>query len=159
VLRRFAIAAVLLVFATGCGSRDDEAATTAAPTTGAAEAGRSDASGDYERAVTQAEIDRSAEESQPKGWEPPPAGTYRLTLSSATIVVVDPDGFSIAQELTMTGDTLTIGRYVAEGAFCRVDRRSSYRWEIAGDELVLSPKIESCGDRKAILTGTWTKTG
>jgi hypothetical protein len=158
-LRRFSVALVLLVVVAACGSGDDDATTTAAATTRAAEAQATDAFGEFEREVTQAEIDRKAEKSQPEGWEPPPPGTHRLTLSSGTIVVTFSDGFSIGQEVTVTGDTLTIGPYIGEGAFCRDDRDSSYNWEIAGEELVLSPSMESCGDREAVLTGTWTKTG
>jgi hypothetical protein len=156
---RFAVAVVLLVVAAGCGSDGDEAAITSRTTTGAVDAGRSDPSGDYQREVTQAELESIGEVSRPEGWQPPPAGMYRLTLTSGTIVVVDPDEFSVAQELTVAEDTLRIGRYVGEGAFCPDDRDSTYAVQIDGDELVLSPRRESCGDREAILTGTWTKTG
>jgi hypothetical protein len=149
VLRVLATAAAVALFVAGCGS-DEEPAATPAATTDAPSAQTTEPFGEYEREVIQAEIDRTAETPQP-----PPAGTYRLTLSSGTIVVVLPDGFSIAQELTATGGALTIGRYIGEGGFCPDDRESSYGWEIAGGELVLSPRTESCGDREAILAGTW----
>jgi hypothetical protein len=122
---------------------------------------RSDAAvGEYERKVTQAEIDQKGEQARPEGWTAPPAGTYRLTLNAGSIVVTDPEGGSIGQELTVTDGTLTIGRYIGSDgvAFCRDDAPSSYGWELAGKELVLTPENEACGDREAILAGTWAKS-
>lgn len=94
----------LVLSASGCGSNGDEAATTTAPETQPAV----EVFGEYERDVTQDDFERTAEK-RPEGLEVPPAGTHQLTLSEGTIVVVDPDGFSISQELTVTDGTLEIG--------------------------------------------------
>ncbi|HEX2112092.1 MAG TPA: hypothetical protein VHF67_11120 [Gaiellaceae bacterium] len=157
-MRTLATAAFLVVFVAGCGSDDD--ATTAAATAVEASAEPTEPFGEYAREVTQAEIDEKGETVRPEGWTAPPAGTYRLTLNAGSIVVTDPDGGSIGQELTLTDGTLAIKRYIgSEGlAFCRDDAPSSYAWEHAGDELVLTAKNEACGDREAILAGTWAKS-
>ena len=158
-MRALATAALLIVFVAGCGS-EEEAATEAAATTGAANAEVTEPFGAYEREVTQAEIDEKGEKPRPEGSTPPPAGTYRLALNAGSIVVTDPEGGSIGQELSVTGGTLVIKRYIGSGGivFCTDDAESSYAWELAANELALTPKHEGCGDREAVLAGTWLKS-
>jgi hypothetical protein len=154
----FVVVAALLLLA-GCAS-DEEAAprTTTSETTTAEAAAAAAPFGEYEREVTQADLDRTAEK-RPAGFEIPPPGTYRLTLSEGNTIVVDPDGFSISQELTVVGGALKIGRYIGEGFFCPDDSASSYSWKLDGRKLVLAPTKDDCADRDSILTGSWTKTG
>jgi hypothetical protein len=158
VIRVLATAALVLLVS-GCGS-DEEPATTPAATATAPNAEATEPLGEYEREVTQAEIEEKGEKTRPEGWTAPPAGPYRLALNAGSIVVTDPDGGSIGQELTVTDGTLMIKRYIGDAplAFCAHDAPSSYAWEFAGDELVLTPKNEGCGDREAILAGTWKRS-
>jgi hypothetical protein len=98
------------------------------------DAGRSDPSGDYQREVTEAELESIGEASRPEGSQPPPAGMYRLTLTSGTIIVVDPDEFS------------------------RIASPSPHD-SLLGESTSSSPPHPDGVRRVAILTGTWTKTG
>ncbi|MDQ3993735.1 MAG: hypothetical protein M3265_02935 [Actinomycetota bacterium] len=152
----FVVAAALLLLV-GCAS-DEEAAPRTTSETTTAEAAAAAPFGEYEREVTQAELDRTAEK-RPAGSESPPPGTYRLTLSEGNIIVVDPDGFSISQELAVTRDVLKVGRYIGEGFFCPNDSASSYSWKLDAEKLILAPDKDDCADRDSILTGSWTKTG
>jgi len=151
--------AAITVFATGCGS-EDESATTTAGTGGAPEAQATEPFGAYERNVTQAEIEEKGETDRPEGWTAPLSGIYRLTLNEGSVIVVDPDGLSIAQEASVSDRTLNIGRYIGSKGigFCADDAPASYAVEATADELVLSATSEECGDREAILAGTWTKS-
>lgn len=162
-----ALRAVLLILAAasilaGCGS-DDQTATTSAATTAAADdaAVPADVFGEYERDVTQADVDRTSDKRvEGPGQEPPTSGTYRLVANEGVIQVFLPDGFQISQELTVTEDTWEIERYIGgEGVFCVDDGPSSYSWDLEGDELSLVPKSDGCADRDSVLTGTWTKSG
>jgi hypothetical protein len=152
----FVVVAALLLLA-GCASDEEAVPTTTTTETTTAEAAAAPF-GEYEREVTQADLDRTAE-TRPAGSESPPPGTYRLTLSEGNIIVVDPDGFSISQELTVTRDALKIERYIGEGFFCPDDSASSYGWKLDGEKLILAPGKDDCADRDSILTGSWTKTG
>ena len=155
-LRALLVVAAGLLLLGGCGSDEEAGRTTTAETT-TAEARAGGPFGEYEREVTQADLDRTADQ-RSEGAEVPPVGTYRLTLSEGVLLVVDPDDFSISQELTVTDGTFKIERYIGEGAFCADDSPSSYRWKLDGEKLTLSPQKDGCADRDSILTGSW-KTG
>lgn len=154
------VAGALLLLVGGCGS-DEEAATTTAATTASAEAEVTEPFGEYEREVTQADIDRTASTRvEGPGQEAPPPGTYRLSLNAGVIQAFAPDGFTISQELKVTGGTLEIERYIGrDGIFCADDGPSSYTWELDGEKLILSPKNDTCADRDSVLTGSWTTSG
>ncbi len=157
---RVALAALiaLLLLASGCGSNGEEAETTAArDTTEPADA----VLGDYEREMTQEDIERTAE-TRRKGEQTPNPGTVRLVVRDGVMQVFVPEGFSISQELTITADEWRIGPYIGSGmdAFCPTgDRPATYAWELEDNELMLTPKDEGCADRDSTLTGTWAKTG
>ena len=155
-----ALLVALLLAAAACGGDDEDAANVAEPgpaTTAGPKAEAGDAVfGEYQRTVTRADLDRTAEK-RAEGSEVPPTGRYRLTLSEGAIVVVDPNRFSISQELTVTDDTLTVERYIGEGFFCPDDSPSSYRWTLDSERLTLAPQKDGCADRDSILTGAWTK--
>lgn len=161
-MRFVALAAALLLVITGCGSDDetgvDEAATTTAATTAPAESEAGDPFGEYEREVTQAEIDRTAG-TRAKGVEVPPPGSYRLNLTLGVLQVFDPNGLQFSQELTVADGTLEIGPYIGpeRNAFCNPDGPSAYNWAVEGETLVLSPKEDACADRDSILTGSWSR--
>ena len=146
-------AAGTLLVSSGCGSGEAEEAKRAATTDVAATAaGHTAPHGDYEREVSEDEIVASP------GQEAPPAGTWRLTVGETVIQVVDPGGFRFSQELIINGPTFEIERYVGgDGIFCEDDKASTYRWELAEDELTLAPENEDCRDRELILGATWRK--
>jgi hypothetical protein len=152
----FAVALILL--APACGSNGEEAATTTAAET----ADPTDAVlGDYEREMTEADIERTAAERRQRMQKPSP-GRVRLVIRDGVMQVFVPEGFSISQELTVTEDEWRIGPYIGSGmdAFCPgADRPATYTWKVEGEELMLSPKDDACADRDSTLTGTWTRTG
>lgn len=161
---RLRAAAALLVLVLGaCGSGDDASAPTDADTRTAAGAGApTDPYGEYEREVTQADLDRTAEKrSRRPTAELPPTGTWHLTLNTGVLEVVDPTDFRIAQEIEVTDTVLEIRRYFhvsggQYGIFCEDDSPSSYTWELDGDRLTLASETDACADRDSVLTGTWT---
>jgi hypothetical protein len=146
------VVAAVLVLLAGCGSDEEAATTTTAP-----EAESAEPFGEFEREVTQAELDRVAEK-RAEGEQTPPTGTYQLSLTEGVLLVSDPEGFSISQELTVADETLTLERYIGEGGFCRDDDASVYAWQLEGDKLTLSPEDDGCADREAILSGSWSKS-
>ncbi len=150
------VAALVLVLASACGS-NEPSGTTARATATQAPAGDDallEPFGEYEREVTKAEIRPSP------GEEPPPPGTWHLTIDQGVIQVVDPGGFRFSQELTVEGDTLRIERYLGgDGVFCKDDGPSSYTWTRDGDELTLAREHDRCPDREAILGATWRGAG
>jgi hypothetical protein len=142
----------VLLFAPACGSNGDEARTT-----GAREPTDADAViGDYERHMTRADIQRTAENRR-EGQQVPSPGKVRLVVRDGVMQVFVPEGFSISQELAITEDEWRIGPYFTEDAFCPGDRPTRYSWKLEGEELTLSPKDEACPDRDSTLTGTWTR--
>ena len=157
---RAAVPAVvaLLLLTPACGSNGEEGATTSArETTAAADT----VFGDYEREMTQEDIERTAEERQNPQQAPSP-GRVRLVVRDGVMQVWVPEGFSISQELTLTEDEWRIGPYIGSGmdAFCpEGDRPATYAWKLEGNELTLSPKDEGCADRDSTLTGTWSRSG
>ena len=160
-MRRAVFAAAVLCLVAGCGSEEETTPTSAPATTASAAEPTTEIFGEYERDVTQADIDEKGEQQdRAEGWTPPPSGKWRLTLSEGSMIATDPDAGSIAQEASVANGTLSIGRYIGSKgiAFCADDAPASYAVKAEGDELVLSPENEACGDREAILAGTWTRS-
>ena len=94
------------------------------------------------------------------GEEPPPPGTWHLTLGPTVIQVVDAGGFRFSQELADKGDVLELGRYLGgDGIFCENDQPSAYTWRVNGDELTLVAKDDHCRDRRLILEAEWQEVG
>jgi hypothetical protein len=150
------IGAIVGLLASGCGSEQDAAPTAPADATTATAADEavSGPFGEFEREVTEAEITTTP------GQEAPPPGTWHLTLGPTVIQVVDAGGFRYAQELTVTGETLEIERYIGgDGIFCEDDKPSTYSWRLDGDRLTLSPTKDECPDRMLILDAEWRKVG
>ena len=163
---RLRAAAALLVLVLGaCGSGEDASAPTDPARQTASGAGAStNPYGEYEREVTQSDLDRTAEKrSRRPSAELPPSGTWRLTLNTGVLEVVDPTEFRVAQEIEVTDTTLEVGRYFhvsggQYGIFCEDDSPSSYMWEFDGDRLTLASEKDACADRDSVLTGTWTRS-
>jgi hypothetical protein len=153
-VRIIAFGAIIASLAAGCGTSDATPETTGTATTapGSATGAASEPYGEYERDVAERELEITP------GQEPPAAGTWHLSLGPTVIQVVDAEGFRFSQELTVSGDTLEIERYLGgDGVFCDEDGPSSYRWKVDGDELTLSPRSEECPDRESILDATWRR--
>jgi hypothetical protein len=112
--------------------------------------------------MTSADLARTAgRRKEGPGQSPPPPGKYTLTLQAATLIVRDPTGFAIAEELTPTATTLTAGRYRGKDSFCATKTgAATYGWHlVSGDRLILAPRSERCADREAVLAGTWRRAG
>jgi len=104
--------------------------------------------------------------------EPPPSGSWGLTIDSVGWMIHDPEGggllFDVAYE-SEGGVELrpTIARppfpNPTNGFFCAEPDTSvlwTYTISDGGNTLTLHPVSEDpCGDRAAILEGTWTREG
>lgn len=151
---RLLVALAVVLALGGCGGSNEEAQATGSVTTPASTVPASDPFGEYERDVSADEI-RTTE-----GQEPPPPGTWHLTLGPSVMQVVDAGGFRISQGLAMNGEEIELGRYLGgDGLFCENDRHSTYRWEHDGDQLLLFATDDACPDRKMILESEWKKVG
>ena len=148
-----ALIAGLAIVASACGGGGDAgttAASSAPPPATAAVA--EEPFGEYSREVAEDEIVATP------GEEPLATGRWRLTLGPSIIQVTDASGFRIAQELSVEGDALEVERYLGgDGIFCEDDAASSYRWDLEGGTLTLTPENDDCPDRRAVLGATWEK--
>lgn len=149
-----------------CGSDDGEA--TKPPARSTAEPAAAAPYGTYVRAVSKADIKRTAAIRDVHGpkQHTPPAGEYRLVIAKGAgqdvLKVSDPEEFTVAMDLIAEADLLRLTTYVdpAKASFCgpEIPAPARYAFEASGSELVLEPKIDdACADRDSILTGTWKK--
>lgn len=122
--------------------------------------------GVYTREVTKADIARTmADRNDPPGFEPAPAGLWRLTIALGTgidvIKVTDPAGMTIAMDGKVDGEELRMIAYRSpeKGVFCdeAIAVVAKYSLKASDGEVTLAPTEEECADRDSILTGTWKK--
>lgn len=155
----------------GCGSDDDDTSTPAAqqdtaPVTVTAEAAAvpADLLGTYERRVTRADIERTANVRNESGpnQQAPPAGRKRLVIDGTTIRFEDPaetPPFVIEQSISATNSEVSIEAYVSpdKGSFCgpEIPQNATYSWSREGDVLRLEADGDPCADRDSLLTGNW----
>ncbi len=152
----------------GCGSDDEQARPAAErPPTATAPAATAPY-GTYVRQVSQQDLARTAELRGEYGpnQQLPPRGRYRLVIAQGAgqdvLKAVDPEGFTIAQDITAQGRRIRLTSYVdpAKASFCgpEIAAQAEYAASANGDELVLKPASpDPCADRDSILTGTWRK--
>jgi hypothetical protein len=130
---------------------------------GSARSGPNALNGTWKRALTQADIDRTASfRVEPTGSTPPPAGPITLAIANGSFTFTDDTGFSIAQTTRIdAGGAFDVLTYVApdKGAFCTANepQNASYTWNLDGAKLVLTPVDDRCADRNSILAGRWTR--
>ena len=126
----------------------------------------SPAFGVYTREVTEADLERTAENRHDApGFEPAPTGRWQLTLAPGqgvdVVKVTDPEGLTIEMDGKVDGDQLRLVAYSApeRGAFCdqAIPVLARYSLEVEGGALSLAPSEEQCADRDSVLTGTWKK--
>jgi hypothetical protein len=160
--RPLIILAVAAFAAAGCGSDDKPSRPAEAKASGAPY-------GTYTRAVTAADIERTAkarDESGPHQTAPKPADA-RLTIAKGSgqdvlKVTDDRDGFTVAMDLGIDDGVLKLYSYVnpLQGAWCgpQIAEAAAYAYQMSGDALVLKPDHpDGCADRDSTLTGTWRK--
>jgi hypothetical protein len=148
------VAVAALLALSGCGGSGEGDQATGLATAPASSVQASDPFGEYEREVGADEIRGN------EGEEPPPPGTWHLTLGPAVMQVVDAGGFRFSQELALNGDEFEVARYLGgDGIFCENDQPSTYRWEREGDQLTLVATNDVCPDRKLILESDWQQVG
>lgn len=146
-----------VVLFSACGQEKRSAAQPAATPS---------AFGVYTREVTEADIARTmADRNDAPGFEPAPAGPWRLTIASGTgvdaIKVTDPAGMTIAMDGEVDGEELRMIAYSSpeKGVFCdqAIAAVAKYSLEVGDGEVTLAPTEEECADRDSVLTGTWKK--
>ncbi|HXJ64745.1 MAG TPA: hypothetical protein VNN79_13405 [Actinomycetota bacterium] len=118
----------------------------------------------WARVVTDADVGKATSN------EPPPAGRWRLTIDPAGWHLRDPRGGSAFFDVAY-GDSgkVQMRPVIAHppignpdtGGFCGdTDPLSAWSFAVDGGKLVLHPVgSDPCGDRAAILEGTWTRAG
>ena len=148
----------ITVCAAGCGSsrKSTSHSTPAAPAT---EQVASKLVGTYERTVTRADLARTAaKRREPSGQSLPPPGHYRLVIDAETLIVTDPGGVRVREDLIASnrGD-FTPGPYRSPDVFCQKSGPGGYSWTVSGRTLTLRVTRDRCADRDSILTGSWRK--
>lgn len=126
----------------------------------------SSVAGDWQRTVTAADVKKATSS------QPPPAGLWKITINSRGWVMTDPQnggamfdvGYLSASRLQMR-PTIETPPFPNpnNGGFCdSTDPLSTWTVSVssAGTTMSLNPAhADPCGDRAAILQGTWTRTG
>jgi hypothetical protein len=122
--------------------------------------------GTWARTVTASDVEKSTSDSRP------PPGAWRLKIAAAGWEPIDPQGiqglFDVGYPSAGTVEMRPTIEYPTypnsnEGGFCNgVD--PIFNWKVAigsgGKTLTLHPAGKDlCGDRAAILEGTWTRVG
>jgi hypothetical protein len=158
MIERILVLLLPAALAAGCGS--DEETQASRPTTSAPSL-----AGTYERALTDADIERTdhrRDVSLPEQQKPRP-GRLKLALENGTLTLIDVAAdLTIRQDFSATSDgAFRIGAYQApdQGSFCGPDvpQTASYKWKQSGDVLTLKPAQDECADRDSILTGQWRR--
>ena len=127
--------------------------------------------GTWTRNVTAEDVDKAT------SGEGPPPGAWRLVFDSVGAWVLDPLGSGVVEQYEATSDGITayapiqmapfsdgrggvarFGHHGIGGTVCREDGPfGNWRWSVSGDQLTLAAVNETCGDRRAIWEGTWTR--
>jgi hypothetical protein len=142
-----------LLVLSGCGSSENEVATTSEATT-ASSVLPEDLVGSYARTLTEGEL-REAGVSLDGPPEGLPVGRTRLTI--------EPDGVAFVVHADSGDETInlvaTLDRVeVTGGSYCEDPSASAnYRWKVTDEELTITPKDVDCPDHQVVLTGTWTR--
>jgi hypothetical protein len=125
----------------------------------------------WTRVVTPAD----AAKAQPQYGGAPPVGRWHLVFDQVGSWELDPTGSGSVNQYTVSGHTLMIyapismapdgvgvtrfGHHGIGGPDCtQAGPFGSYTWSVTGDQLTLRPINEPCGDREAVLEGTWTRS-
>ncbi len=143
-------------------SGEEEATDTVRATVSGAPAPPSALAGTWSRVVTTADVKKAASD------QPPPAGRWELRIDSEGWHLRDPnDGTALFDVVDGASGRLQMRPTIAHppignsdtGGFCEdTDPISAWSSAIHGGRLVLHPVgHDPCGDRAAILEGTWTE--
>jgi hypothetical protein len=122
--------------------------------------------GTWARTITAADLKKATTDS------PPPLGAWRLTIAATGWEPIDPQGnrglFDVGYQSALTVEMRPTIEYPPfpnsnNGGFCG-DTDPIFTWTTvigsAGKTLALHPVGQDpCGDRAAILEGTWTRVG
>ena len=160
----FIVAAALI--AGGCGSSNNDKASTSSSTGASATSAPKAPYGVYVRTMTKQDLARTASRRSEYGpnQSAPPTGRYRLVIakgaSQDVIKVTDPTGFMIDMDMNVVPGTLQMTSYVDpnRASFCgpEVAAQATYTFKTASSSLQLAPQNDPCADRDSMLTGTWS---
>jgi hypothetical protein len=134
-----------------------------------------DLQGVWTRAVSNADLEKS----DPTFGNPPPVGTWKLVFDRVGAWELDSTGAGIVEQYSASPGVLNMyapiqqdpivedhtatARYGAHnigGNDCSWGGPfGTYRYAVTGQSLTLTATGELCGQRRAILEGTWTRTG
>jgi hypothetical protein len=124
----------------------------------------------WTRSLTTADQNKA----EPQYGGPPPVGVWHLVFDQIGVWELDPMGSGVVNQYTVSGHTLMVyapiwmapngvsrfGHTGIGGNDCtQAGPFGSYTWTVSGSELTLRAKNEACGDRQAVLEGTWTRVG
>jgi len=109
----------------------------------------------------------------------PPAGVWRLVFDQVGAWELDPFKTGLVTQYDVAADIIhayapisiapcgnvscgvsRFGHHHIGGVDCtEAGPFGSYRWSVSGSELTLTAVKESCGQRRAVWEGTWTRAG
>lgn len=133
----------------------------------------SELAGTWTRNVTAEDVQKAT------SGEGPPPGAWQLVFDSVGAWVLDPLGSGVVEQYEATSNGITayapiqmapfsdgrggvgrFGHHGIGGTVCREDGPfGNWTWSASGNQLTLTAVKESCGDRRAIWEGTWTRVG
>src|SRR5262245_608718 len=127
--------------------------------------------GTWTRNVTPDEVKKAT------SGEGPPTGVWKLVFDRVGAWVLDPLGSGVVEEYDATstgihayapiqmapfedgmGGVARFGHHGIGGTVCNYDGTvGNWGGSVSGDQLTLTASEETCGDRRAIWEGTWTR--
>jgi len=131
--------------------------------TGPTVAGSAGLAGSFVRAVTQADIDRTAGEPGREADVTLPVGTWTVKLLNGLLSFDDPNGSGGGEAFSATATQLTLWGWPQwrlppdrRGGFCEHGAPGTFAWSLSGTRLQISGGGD-CADRDALLIGTWKR--